>query len=241
MYCKFLIKFVLLHSLLVCCEFAGRVVCCFYFRLTQGKDPSHNAPLPFLKQQKLMSMKGLKTVGQGPAAFNRSEKQPIVLQEDIKTVTFHGKTYTNGFPFSNGIPFTSHLEAVRKKFTSVRTTWVIRSKKVCIRSNGLITRSVETSNRSNDLDTRLVKTLIRSNDLVTRLVKTLIRSNDLVTRLVKTTIDLFERLGHMFGKTVQPLKQLDHPFAFNIHQFGRLEKSVEHGRFFFLFFSCMVR
>ena len=57
MYCKFLIKFVVLHSLLVCCEFAGRVVCCFYFRLTQGKDPSHNAPLPFLKQQKLMSMK----------------------------------------------------------------------------------------------------------------------------------------------------------------------------------------
>ena len=43
--------------------------------------------------------------------------------------TFHGKTYTNGFPFSNGIPFTSRLEAVRKQFASVRTTWVIRSKK----------------------------------------------------------------------------------------------------------------
>ena len=102
-------------------------------------------------------------------------------------VTFHGKMYTNGFPFSNGIPFTSCLEAVRKKFASVRTTWVIRSKKVCIRSNGLITRSVETSNRSNEL--------------VTRLVKTLIRSNDLVTHLVKTIIDFFERLGHTFGKT----------------------------------------
>ena len=74
----------------------------------------------------------------------------------IQNVTFHGKTYTNDFPFSNGIPFTSRLEVVRKKFASVRTTWVTRSKKVCIRSNGLITRSVETSNRSNDLDTRLV-------------------------------------------------------------------------------------
>ena len=142
-------------------------------------------------------------------------------------MTFHGKTYPNGFLFSNGIPFTSRLEAVRKKFASVRTTWVIHSKKVCIRSNGLITRSVETSNRSNDLDTRLVKTLIRSNDLV--------------TRLVKTIIDFFERLGHTFGKTVQPFKRLDHPFAFNIHLFGRLEKSVEHGRFFFLFFPCMIR
>ena len=106
----------------------------------------------------------------------------------LSTVTFHGKTYTNGFPFSNGIPFTSRLEAVRKQFASVRTTWVIRSKKICIRSNGLITRSVETSNRSNGFVTRSVKTLIRSNDFVTRLVKTLIRSNDLITRLVKTLI-----------------------------------------------------
>ena len=38
-----------------------------------------------------------------------------------KIVTFHGKTYTNGFPFSNGIPFTSRLKAVRKKRTASGT------------------------------------------------------------------------------------------------------------------------
>ena len=36
------IKFVVLISLLVCCEFAGRVVCSFSFSLVaQGKDPRH--------------------------------------------------------------------------------------------------------------------------------------------------------------------------------------------------------
>ena len=47
-----------------------------------------------------------------------------------------------------------------------------RSKKICIRSSGLFTHSVEASNRSNGLATRLKKMSIRSNDLVTRLIKT---------------------------------------------------------------------
>ena len=97
------------------------------------------------------------------------------------------------------------LQAVRKQFAYVRTTWVIHSKKVCICSNGLITRSVEMSNRSNDLDTRLIKTLIRSNDLVTRLVKTLIRSNDLVTRLVKTSIPS----NNLVTRSITPYNRLN--------------------------------
>ena len=36
---------------------------------------------------------------------------------------FTWKTYTNHFPFSNGILFPSRLEAVRKKFESVRTAY----------------------------------------------------------------------------------------------------------------------
>jgi len=88
-----------------------------------------------------------------------------------KIVTFHAKTCIDGFPFSNGILFRSCLKAVWKKFAFVWTTWVIRSKKICIRSSGLITGSVEMSSRSNDLLTRLLKTSNRSNDFLTRLLE----------------------------------------------------------------------
>ena len=93
------------------------------------------------------------------------------------------------------------LEPIWKKFAFVQTTWVIRSKKICIRSNGLITRSIETSSRSNDLLTRLVKASIHSNDLLNRSIKTSNRSNDLLTRLLNT-IQPFERLAHLFHKHI---------------------------------------
>ena len=107
----------------------------------------------------------------------------------------------NGFPFSNGTPFRTRLKAVWKKFAFVRTTWVIRSKKICIHLNGLITRSIETSSHSNDLLTGLVKASIRSNDLLNCSIKTSNRSNNLLTRLLKT-IQPFERLAHPFHKHI---------------------------------------
>ena len=60
------------------------------------------------------------------------------------------------------------------------------SKKICIHSNDLVTRSLETPTRLNYFVTRSIETLIRSNDLVTRLLETPTRSNDLVTHLLKT-------------------------------------------------------
>ena len=64
-------------------------------------------------------------------------------------MTSHAKTYTNGFPFSNGNPFTSRFSSVQLKFASVRTAWVIRSKRKSIRSNGCVIRSQKLPNRSN--------------------------------------------------------------------------------------------
>ena len=126
----------------------------------------------------------------------------MTFAKGCKFVTFHGKTYTNDFPFSNGIPFTSCLEAVCQKNCIRSNNLGHPFKNICIRSNGFIACLVKTLFRSNDLITRSVKTLIswmtwppvwkktpiHSNDLVTRSVKTLIRSNNLVTRLVKTVI-----------------------------------------------------
>ena len=66
-----------------------------------------------------------------------------------KLVTSHAKTYTNGFPFSNGNPFTSRFSSVQLKFASVRTAWVIRSKRKSARSNGCVIRSQKLPNRSN--------------------------------------------------------------------------------------------
>jgi len=100
-----------------------------------------------------------------------------------QNVTSHVKRYTNGFPFSNGIPFTSRLLAVQNKFAPVRTAWVIRSERNCIRSNGLIIRSVQTS----------------------------IRLNGLVIRSEKK-LHPFERLSHPFGTNIHPFERLDHPF-----------------------------
>ena len=74
--------------------------------------------------------------------------------------------------------------------------FVNRSKKICIRSNYLVTCLLETPTRSNDLVTRSLKTLTRSNDLVTRSLETSTCSNDLTTCS-------FERVGHLFtGNTV---------------------------------------
>ena len=118
---------------------------------------------------------------------------------NIIYVTFHAKTYFNGFPFSNGIPFRGRFKAVSKKFAFVRTTWVIRSKKFTSVRTPLITRSTETASRSNDLLTRSVKVSTRSNDLLTRSIK-----------------------------VVQPFKRLAHPFVKNIQPFERLTRLLEH-------------
>ena len=58
-------------------------------------------------------------------------------------------------------------------------------KKICIPSNGLITRSIETSSRSNDL----------------------------LTPAFGKSIHPFERLTHPFVKNIQPFERLAHPFA----------------------------
>ena len=86
-------------------------------------------------------------------------------------MTVHGKTYSHDFPILNRIPFTT----VFKPF-----------EKTCIRSNDLVTRSLETPTCSNYLVTRSLETVTRSNDLVTRLLETLSRSNDLTTRSLET-------------------------------------------------------
>jgi len=104
-----------------------------------------------------------------------------------------------------------HLEAVWKKFAFIRTTSVIRSKKICIHLNGLITRSVEMSSHWNNLLTRLLKTSNLSNNLLTSLVKTSIRSNELLTHSIKTSNRLNDLLTHLL-KTFNCLNDLlTHP------------------------------
>ena len=117
-------------------------------------------------------------------------------------MTFHGKTCYKGFPFLNGIPFRTRLKEICIRSNDLGHPF----KKICIHSNGLITRSIETSSRSNDLFTRLVKACICSNDLLTRSIKTSNRSKDLLTRLLKMS-------NHPFVKNIQPFEQLAHPFA----------------------------
>ena len=81
------------------------------------------------------------------------------------------KTYSNHFPFMSRILFTT----ICKPF-----------EKICIRSNDLVTCSLETPTRSNDLATRSLETPTHSNDLVTRSLETLTNSNDLVSRSLET-------------------------------------------------------
>ena len=107
----------------------------------------------------------------------------------LANVTFHVKTCYNGFPFR------TRLKEIYIRLNDLGHPF----KKICIRSNGLITRSIETSSRSNDLLTRLVKASIRSNDLLTRSIKTSNRSNDLLTRLLKTS----NRLNDLLTRSLE--------------------------------------
>ena len=86
-------------------------------------------------------------------------------------VTVHGKTYSNNFPCLSRIPFTT----VCKPF-----------EKICIRSNYLVTRSLERPTHSNDLVTRSLETPTHLNDLVTHLLETPTRSNNLTSCLLET-------------------------------------------------------
>ena len=100
------------------------------------------------------------------------------MVNDVDTcVTMHGKTYSNDFPFLSRILFTT----VCKPFG-----------KICIRSNDLVTCSIETPTCSNNLVTRSFETPTCSNNLVTRSLETPSRSNDLTTRLLETATRLNE-------------------------------------------------
>ena len=70
----------------------------------------------------------------------------------------------------------------------------------CIRSNNLVTRSLETPTCSNDL--------------VTRSLETPTRSNDLVTRSTWNT-NSFKRLGHLFTRNTNSFEWLDY-FLFHV-------------------------
>ena len=119
-------------------------------------------------------------------------------------VTVHGKTYSNDFPFFSRIPFTT----VWKKNCIRSNDLVTRSLETPTRSNDLVTRSIETPTRLNDLFIRSLETLTRSNDFVTRLLETPTRSNDLVTRLLETPTrsnDLVTRTSkHQLVRTTWP-------------------------------------
>ena len=80
-----------------------------------------------------------------------NNKRPILIRI---IVTFHAKTYYNGFPFSNGIRFRTRLKEICIRSNDLGHLF----KKICIRLNGLIARSIETSSRSSDLLTPSIKT-----------------------------------------------------------------------------------
>ena len=80
-----------------------------------------------------------------------NNKRPILIRI---IVTFHAKTYYNGFPFSNGIRFRTRLKEICIRSNDLGHLF----KKICIPLNGLIARSIETSSRSSDLLTHSIKT-----------------------------------------------------------------------------------
>ena len=115
-------------------------------------------------------------------------------------MTFHGKTYTNDFPFSNGIPFRSRSEAVRKKFASVRK--YLHPFERLDHPFGKSTHPFERLDHPFGKNTHPFERLDHP--------------------FGKNT-NPFERLCHPFGKNTHPFERLGHPFGKNSHPFERLD------------------
>lgn len=90
-----------------------------------------------------------------------------------------------------------HLEAVWKKFAFVQVTWVIWSKKVCIRSNALIACAIKIN----------------------------VQPFEWLAHPFGENIHPFKRLARPFDKNVQLFKPLAHPFGKNFQPSERFAHS----------------